>query len=268
MYHFIRSMKRKREVHDQKSALHCNEVLIFKYHCLEGCTMTSSAIQKIGGNSSTLLKVLFICGIVSSLLYFSMDIVAGLLTEGYSFTSQAISELSAIGAPTRPMWVPLGFVYSALLIAFAVGVWVVAGGQRRRALRVIAGLLIAIAVLGSLPFPMHMRGDEKTFTDTMHVVIYGLIDPPLLMLSIGLGAFAFKGKKRWFRLYSIGTLVTFLAVGTLTGLSAVQIEAQQATPWLGVTERILVHGSMLWIAVLAIVLLREEIARSAMMLQA
>ena len=225
--------------------------------------MTSSAIQRVG-TASKLRKVLLICGIVSSLLYFTMDIVAGLLTGGYSFTSQAISELSAIGAPATPMWVPLGFVYAALLIAFGVGVWVIAGGQRR-ALRVIGGLLIALAVVGSLPFPMHMRGDEKTFTDTMHLVIYGLIVPPLLMFSMGLGALAYKGKKRWFSLYSVGTIVTLLVVGTLTGLSAVQIDAQQATPWVGVTERILVHGSMLWIAVLAIVLLREEIDRRAML---
>jgi hypothetical protein len=223
----------------------------------------TSGIQKIG-TASKLRKVLLICGIVSSLLYFSMDIVAGLLTEGYSFTSQAISELSAIGAPATPMWVPLGFVYAALLIAFGVGVWVIAGGQRR-ALRVIGVLLITLAVVGSLPFPMHMRGDEKTFTDTMHVVIYGLIISPALMLSIGLGAIAYKGKKRWFCLYSIGTLVTLLVVGVLTGLSAAQIDAQQATPWAGVSERILVHGSMLWIAVLAIVLLREEIDRTAML---
>jgi hypothetical protein len=219
--------------------------------------MTTNVIPKIR-TSSTLLKVLLICGIVSSLLYVSMDIVAGLLTEGYSFTSQAISELSAIGAPATPMWIPLGFVYAALLIAFGVGVWAIADGQRRRALRVIGGLLIALAVFGSLPFPMHIRGDEKTFTDTMHLIIYGLIVPPLFMLSIGLGAVAYKGKKRWFSLYSVGTLVTLIMVGALTGLSAVQIDAQQATPWLGVTERILVYGSMLWVAVLAIVLLRQE----------
>jgi hypothetical protein len=235
--------------------------------------MGNNAIQKIGGTSSTLLKVLLICGIVSSVLYLGMDIVAGLLTEGYSFTSQVVSELSAIGAPTRPMWVPLGVVYDVLLIAFGVGVWVIAAGddgaagQRRRrrlALRLIGGLLIAIAAVGLLPFPMHMRGDEKTFTDTMHVVIYGLIVPPLFMLSIALGAVAYKGK-RWFRLYSIGTIVTFLMVGVLTGLSAAQIAAQQASPWAGVSERILVHGSMLWVAVLAIVLLCEEIARREML---
>lgn len=47
-----------------------------------------------------------------------------------------------------------------------------------------------------------------------------------------------------------------------------QLDAQQAMPWFGLTERILVHGSMLWVAVLAIVLLREEIDRRAMLLKA
>ncbi|HWS19540.1 MAG TPA: hypothetical protein VN239_02540 [Nitrososphaera sp.] len=35
--------------------------------------------------------------------------------------------------------------------------------------------------------------------------------------------------------------------------------------FLFLSERILVHGSMLWVAVLAIVLLREEIDRRAML---
>lgn len=57
-------------------------------------------------------------------------------------------------------------MYAVLLIAFGVGLWIVAGasGQRRRALRLIGGLLIGIAVVGMLPFPMHMRGAEMTFS--------------------------------------------------------------------------------------------------------
>ena len=63
--------------------------------------------------------------------------------------------------------------------------------------------------------------------------------------------------------------MTFLVVGGFTGLGAAQLDAQQATPWFRLTERILVHGSMLWVAVvLAIVLLREEIDRRTMLLKA
>jgi hypothetical protein len=218
--------------------------------------MNSNAIQKIG-TASTLRKVLLICGIVSSLLYVGMDILAGMLWEGYSFSSQAISELFAIGAPIRPLVVPLGFVYDVLLIAFGLGIWVIAAG-RRHALRLIGGLLVGIGVIGfvATPFPMHLRGAEMTFTDTMHVVLMGVTVPLLIMLSIGLGVVAYRGK--WFRFYSIWTLVTLLAFGARTGLGAAQFAAQQATPWVGLTERIIVYGFMLWVAVLAIVLLRGE----------
>jgi hypothetical membrane protein len=67
-------------------------------------------------------NLLLICGILSSLLYVGTDILAGMLWEGYSFTHQAVSELSAIGAPTRPLVVPLYFVYDVLMIAFGLGV--------------------------------------------------------------------------------------------------------------------------------------------------
>ena len=44
----------------------------------------------------TLQSVLLICGLISSVLYIATDIAGGLSYPGYSFTSQAISELMAI----------------------------------------------------------------------------------------------------------------------------------------------------------------------------
>jgi hypothetical membrane protein len=132
--------------------------------------MNNNTIIQIGGTASTLRKVLLICGILSSLLYLCTDTLAGMLWEGYSFTSQAISELSAIGAPTRPLVVTLGIIYDVLLIAFGLCVWIIAAGQRR-APRLIGGLLVSIRVIGLMwvpLFPMHLRGAEMTFTDTMH----------------------------------------------------------------------------------------------------
>jgi len=43
--------------------------------------MSNNAIPKIGGASSTLLRVLLICGIVSSLLYLGTDMLAGFAVE-------------------------------------------------------------------------------------------------------------------------------------------------------------------------------------------
>jgi hypothetical protein len=76
-------------------------------------------------------QLLLVCGAVSSLLYGVM--IAAIRFDGYSRISQTPSELTAIGAPTRPLWMLLGAVYTVLVIAFGWGVWKAAG--RDRALR-------------------------------------------------------------------------------------------------------------------------------------
>ena len=200
---------------------------------------------------------LLICGILSSLLYVGTDILAGTLWEGYSFTHQAVSELSGIGAPTRPLVVPLYITYDVLMIAFGLGVW---GYSRKRALRFIGGLLVGIGAVGlvGVPFPPHLGAAEATFTNTMHSVIAG-VQGLLYLLAMGFGAIA-CGKR--FRLYSIGTLLTLIVVGAVIGFMAgAQITQQGFTAppqWFGLIERMDVYGSMLWVLVLAIVLLRAE----------
>src|SRR3954463_7970466 len=67
-------------------------------------------------------KLSLMCGIVSSLLYVGMNVLVPMQWDGYSSASQTVSELSAIGAPTRPLWVPLGVAYTVLVAVFGWGV--------------------------------------------------------------------------------------------------------------------------------------------------
>jgi hypothetical protein len=100
------------------------------------------------------------------------DVLAAMLYPGYSFTGQAISELSAIGAPTRSLLAVTGTIFLVLEFAFAVGIWLAAG--HRRSLRITAGLLFALWAIGVLAifFPMQQRADLATsgpmLTDVMH----------------------------------------------------------------------------------------------------
>jgi len=147
-------------------------------------------------------KVLLVCGILASLLYIGTDIIAAMRWEGYSYASQAISSLMAIGSPTRPLLVASFSVYSALVIAFGMGVWLSA--DMKRSLRVAGILLIAYRVVGQaglLFTPMHLREAERTLSDAMHIIVTGVI-VVLTLLLIGFGASA-DGK--WFRIYSVGT---------------------------------------------------------------
>lgn len=202
-------------------------------------------------------SVLLLSGILSSLVYIAANVVAAVRFEGYSAASQTISELSAIGAPSRSVWIALMIPYGVFLLAFGIGVWRSAG--RRRGLRVAAGMLITIAALGPFWPPMHLRGTVTSLTDTMHVVFASVVSL-LILLAVGFGATAF-GKR--FCLYSIATLVALVGFGTLTFLDAPQVAANLPTPWIGVWERINLSGYLLWVAVLAIALLRANPAQRA-----
>ena len=197
--------------------------------------------------------ILLVCGIISSLLYIGTDVFAALSYEGYSYTSQTVSELIAIGAPTRPVVASLMLTYGLLIFAFAVGVWRSAG--ENHALRFVAAGLIGKEVLGSivtLSFPIHMRGIEGTLSDTMHGLLT-LAGSLCYLVAIGFGAAAL-GKR--FRLYSVVTILILVVFGILAGLEIPRLTANLPTPWLGVWERTNIFAAMLWIAVLAVTLLR------------
>jgi hypothetical protein len=220
--------------------------------------MKPTTIIQTGKEPQTLKivrKVLLICGILSSLLYVGTDILAAMQWEGYSYTSQSVSELMAIGAPTRPLVVSLFTIYNVLVIAFGFGISATA--NRKRALRFTGILLIGYGIVGQVALlflPMHLRGAEKTISDTMHVILTMVI-VLFTLLSIGFGAAALG---KWFRRYSIGTTLILLLFGVLAGLDGPRIAAQMPTPWLGVMERINIFASLLWVLVLAIILLRPE----------
>jgi len=183
-----------------------------------------------------------------------MTLLVGLLWDGYSIVSGVPSELSAIGAPTRPLWICLGMIYAVLMIAFG---WIVCtSAPANRTLRVVGGLLIAHTVFGQFWPPMHQRavlaGGGGTLTDTLHLV-WAAITGVVFLLIVAFGAAAL-GKR--FRIYSIATIVVVLACGAVTATYAAQIERDLPTPGVGVWERISIAGFMAWIAVLATALLR------------
>ncbi|MHB8904457.1 MAG: DUF998 domain-containing protein, partial [Patescibacteria group bacterium] len=200
------------------------------------------------------LKILLVCGILSALLYIGTDLFLAMRWQAYSYTSQTISELSAIGAPTRSFWIAMTFLFNPLLIAFGIGVW--KSAREKRSLRITGVLLSVWGVLGFiwLFFPMHLRGAIGSTTDTMHLVMAGVtVTLMTLFIAIGSGA-----RGRWFRLYSILTILLMLILGSLVGMQAPRVAAQLPTPWLGIMERVSVFSPILWVLVLAIVLLRAN----------
>lgn len=213
---------------------------------------TTSASTRSEGQI-LLKKVLLGCGIISSLLYVAMNIIVPMQYPGYSSTSQTISELSAIGAPTRTLWVILGTIYTLLVTAFGWGV--LKSAQHKRSLRIAGLLLIIYGLIGVVWPPMHQRevlaAGGGTLSDTLHIAITFVVIP-LMLLVIAFGAASFgKG----FSIYSIVTILALLGSGVFVGIDSPNLQANLPTPWIGVWERICIGVYMLWIVVFATKLL-------------
>jgi len=232
-------------------------------HIMWGLPVIIGAIVSlplIPKHNLTLLKGLLISGIMASLLYISMNVFIPMRYAGYNSFSQTVSEISAIDAPTRPLWVVWASVYSMLLIAFGIGILLSA--SRSRPLRIVGILMIVHAVIGIFWPPMHQReflaAGGKSLTDTLHIV-WTFITVPLFMLEIGFGAAAFGKRFRW---YAVATIVVMIFFGMLTGMASPQMEANLPTPWLGVWERIIIGAFMIWVIVFAVKLLQKRFAFS------
>jgi hypothetical protein len=205
-------------------------------------------------------KVLLGCGIVSSVLYIAVDILGTLRYPGHRYTEQQFSELTAAGSPVRHLMIALNVIpYTLLVVAFAMGVWTSA--RPKRAGRITRAMLLgyaAFGMAGGAVFPMKPRealaAGEGTLRNTMHIPAT-MVMSLFILLAMGFGA-TLLGKR--FRYYSYATIAILIVFGVLTSLQAGKMVADEPTPWMGLTERINIYATMLWVAVLAIGLLRAQ----------
>lgn len=202
-------------------------------------------------------RFLLRCGQWSSLLYFINDLAVLALWPAYDHAAQAVSELGALGAPTRPWMLGSAVAYDLLLVAFGLGV-----AQARKHLAGAGKLLVAIGAVGlvtSIVFPMHQRGSVTTFTDTMHIALTA-VTVACIVAAMAISGLVLGGA---FARASLAAIVVTLAFGALAGLEAPRLEAGLPTPWLGAFERISIGAYLLWVALLAQILLRRSAGRQA-----
>ena len=200
---------------------------------------------------------LLVCGILAMLWYVAINIIVPARYPGYDIASQTVSELSAIDAPTRKLWVILCIFYSLLFIAFGSGIWLSANGNRK--LKIVASIIIIDAMIGLYWPPMHQReiiaAGGGTLTDTLHLV-WAFVHLVLMLLMIGFGAAIISGKS--FKIFSAAIVLIFIIFGILTAKESSGIEANLPTPHIGIWERINIGTYMFWIIVFAIFLIRRN----------
>ena len=198
---------------------------------------------------SRVRQALLSFGLLSSLLYIvATDVVAAGRWEGYNRTSRMVSDLFAVGAPSRQALVPLFAVYTVLVTGFGIGIWISA--EKNRALRATGALLIGFGLANALGsfFPLNLGSDDAV---PMHIVAtVGLI--VFMMAAVIASAWAFG---RGFFIYAFATIGTMLVSSTMSFVDV----AEDPTPFLGITERISIGSFLLWAAVLSIILIRNPV---------
>lgn len=196
--------------------------------------------------TETMKKALLYCGALSSVWYIAINVVVPFYYEGYSFAGLTVSELSALGAPTRILWVLSVSLYPLLFAAFGWGVLDVANGNR--ALKAVGILTLAYCAFNLYWPPMHMRGSVPTLTDTLHIV-WASITVLMMMILMVFGAIARESR---FRPYTILSLIALIFFGVLTFLESPNIPTNGPTPTIGIWERINIGIFMIWVIVLSI----------------
>lgn len=207
-----------------------------------------------------IVSMLLACGVLSAFVYAATDILAALQWEGYRITNQAVSELLAVGSPTRSFIVPGMALYNTLMLAFGVGVWMAA--DDRRSLKATGALMMAYSVvswLGLVVFPLRPdSGLAGSGAMPLSGVLHGAATAVLVLLMF---AFIITGSGaggRPFRVYSIATIVLVLGGGIWAGTFVERVAAGEHPVGFGLIERANIYSTLVWVAVLAIVLLRAQ----------
>lgn len=203
----------------------------------------------------TLRRTLLLSGVVSSLVYVAADVLAAIGYPDYhSFTSRVVSELMARGAPTERLVDPLFLFYDVLVLAFAAGVWSTSADRRLHATAGILSIYAALGLLGPTFFEMNLRGSGDPSHDVPHIVLTAVL-VALMFAAMGFGA-ATRGKA--FRIYTVATVVVQVAFGVLTARASAGLATGAPTPWVGLWERIDIGAFLLWMAVFAWAMLRDD----------
>jgi hypothetical protein len=207
-------------------------------------------------NYTSTRNFLIRCGMLSSIWYVAINIFVPLQDNNYIVANLTVSELSAIGAPTRILWVLLCSLYTLLFAAFGWGVLHV--DTKTKTTKAIGWIIIFYSVFNLYWPPMHVRGITPTLTDTMHIVWASVtVFLMIAMMIIGSNMFG-----KVFRIYTILSLVTLICFGILTGRESPNIPINEPTPMIGVWERINIGVFMLWIVIFSDSLFRKDIAGS------
>ena len=175
-----------------------------------------------GDRQAMKLKHLGICGIVSLLSYTAMVVFSPLAYPGYDWLSMAVSDLSAVGAPSVALAERLNALFGPCAVVSVMAVCVGAAACRSKLLKAGIGCFAAmewVTVVGYKMFPLVQDEAVSSFQNTMHIVVTALVVllsvVSLVLIAIGAGKEPLPALARWAIVCLAAMLVGALGTGIM-----------------------------------------------------
>lgn len=124
------------------------------------------------------LKHLGLFGIISLLSYTAMVVFSPLAYPGYDWLSMAVSDLSAVDAPSAALAERLNALFGPCGVVCVMAVCVGAAGCRSKLLKTGIGFFAAmewITVAGYKMFPLVQGETASSFQNRMHIAVTALV---------------------------------------------------------------------------------------------
>lgn len=181
---------------------------------------------------------------VSVCLYILHVVLGGILWKGYSHLQQPISDLTAMGAPNRPLLQFIASLYGIFALLFA-GTVAFSEGRKQHKLVFWGSITFMILHILSLSygfFPEDLPNTKATFWGTMHIVVTALIVPFTIAtpLLFGLG---FRHELRW-KSFGRFSILAGLLIICFGGLAAFFFANK--LPYFGLIERLTIGVLQVW----------------------
>ncbi len=195
-------------------------------------------------NKNLLNKFCLSSGLIAVVCYFIHDFIGATFYPGYNWLSQAVSDLTAVNAPSFIFSSTFSSLYGLLACLCCISICLLIK-NKNKIFKIGIYLFLAmnlISFVGYLLFPLSNPNDFQTFVHvyviTVFVVILSIIS--LILISIG----SFKDNKKILGVIAILTLLCMF-IGAM-GSNFVSIE------YFGLVERFSTYSAVVFVGVLSL----------------
>ena len=175
-------------------------------------------------NEKSLLKRLgswsFVCGILSVIFYLLHDLIGAMYYPGYDRMTQAVSDLTAVSAPSYPIAGGLSSVYG-IFTGICCACLCIMVKDVRKTLRLgiwLFAAMNAVSAIGYSLFPLTGSGYDGSFQSYVHVYVVTVLVVLLSIVSLILIAVgSFRDGRKGLAVTAIAALLCmcFGAVGSM-----------------------------------------------------